>query len=162
MGTGKSTIGPLVALRLGLAFRDMDLEIAAEQGMSVPEIFERHGESAFRDMETKWLDNFAPGGAVIAVGGGAPCQGTNMETILRLGYVVHLAATPKTILGRVQPVQTRPMLSGSAEPLSRIERLLQERLPYYRQANTEISVEEGMPEDVAERIVQGYRNWLNE
>jgi shikimate kinase len=157
MGSGKSTVGPLVAQRLGWRFVDVDDVIAAEAGATIPEIFRREGETEFRRRERETIARLTSGdGLVLALGGGAIEDAatralllTNPETLL-----VHLEVELATTLARCRGTEDlRPVLADEANLASRYER----RLPLYRMAHVSLKVDALTPDEVAEAIVRGAK-----
>ncbi len=134
MGTGKTAIGYRVARSLGFRFVDLDHMIEDEQGMKIPEIFERSGESAFRDMERAALAKAAAeAGAVISTGGGLAAQQENLPLLQDSGYVIWLRASAETIFERTSRNANRPLLQ-TADPMQTIRTLLAQREDLYRRA----------------------------
>ena len=157
MGSGKTTVGPLVAKRLGWKFVDVDDVIAAEAGRSIPEIFEHEGEASFRTRERETIARLAAeDGLVLALGGGA-IEDAETRTLLKSasgGLLVHLEVALATTLARCLGTEhLRPILADEANLASRYER----RLPLYRTAHVTICVDELTPEQAAERIVREAR-----
>jgi shikimate kinase len=154
MGSGKSTVGPLVARRLGWRFVDVDDVIEAEAGIPIAEIFARHGEAAFRDREHATIARLAATDAlVLALGGGAIERPATRELLLTAPgtLLVHLEVELATTLARCRGTEhTRPVLADQANLASRYER----RLPLYRAAHVSIPVDALTPEQVAEAILQ--------
>lgn len=153
MGSGKSTVGPLVAQRLGWKFLDVDDVIEAEAGCSIAEIFAQHGEAAFRDREHATITRLAGGnGLVLALGGGA-IEREATRNLLRTApgtLLVHLEVELATTLARCRGTeQTRPVLADQTNLASRYER----RLPLYRTAHVSIRVDALTPAEVADAIV---------
>jgi len=139
MGVGKSTVGRRLAARLGLPFVDADTEIeAAHAGMSIPEIFEIHGEPYFRDGEARVIARLLEGGpAVLAPGGGALMREDTRRRIQEKGISVWLKADADVILRRVRRRADRPLLQ-TADPAATIDRLIAEREPIYQLADLTI------------------------
>jgi shikimate kinase len=139
MGSGKSTIGQRLARRLGYSFIDMDARIEGKYGMTINEIFEKLGESAFRDMETGLLKEMVSlKDAVISTGGGLPCTGDNMELINRSGISVYLRMDPESLVNRLSRGKShRPLIRHMtrSELGTFIESKLMEREPVYLQAH---------------------------
>jgi shikimate kinase len=154
MGSGKTTVGPLVAARLGWKFIDADDVIEAEAGMPITEIFARHGEAAFREKEHATIARLAAAdGLVLALGGGAIETEAIRELLLSTSgtLLVHLEVELATTLARCGGTeQTRPILADQANLASRYER----RLPLYRTAHISIAVDALTPEQVAETILR--------
>ena len=162
-GSGKSTIGRLLAMLLHWQFVDLDEEIARLSGMSVPEIFALEGEQGFRDRETAALEAVsARRRIVVATGAGIVERTANRALLHRGSRVVALLASPETIWYRllqhaVSPAEIgrqRPMLAGS-DPLRRLGALYVRRAPMYGEADETLVVESLSPEDAAARIAAG-------
>ncbi len=138
MGCGKSTLGKPLARKLGYRFMDMDREIEKNSGLSIPEIFNRYGESAFREMERDFLRNLKhEENLVISTGGGAPCFFDNMQTMNRLGTTVYLRVNESVLASRLtEGRQKRPLLAGKnrEELESFIRKSISQREPFYTQA----------------------------
>src|SRR5579884_2841555 len=110
MGTGKSTVGRILAERLNRSFIDTDSEIEAQAGMTVAEVFERHGEAHFRRLEEAVIGDLREGkGRVIATGGGAVLSERNRDA-LRGASIVCLTAEPEVLLDRTPRNASRPLL----------------------------------------------------
>ncbi len=140
MASGKSTVGPKVAARLGCTFLDLDRLIVAHDGRSIPEIFAEADEAAFRTLETKALRQTADtDDLVVALGGGALVDDANRAFAQEHGLVIYLDVSPETVLERVGgEADERPLLQDEeGTPLSeprmrdRIEQMLDERRPSY-------------------------------
>lgn len=147
MASGKSTVGPRVAARLGSTFLDLDRLIRVHEGRSIPRIFAEDGEDYFRDLETEALRKTADtADLVVALGGGALVKDENRAFAKEHGRVVYLQVDPKTILDRVgDEADERPLLQDEeGRPLSRqrmqqrIERMLEERKTMYADAHATI------------------------
>ena len=152
-GSGKSTVGPLVAAQLGISFADLDRDIERTEGMPVAEIFARRGEPAFRELEREAMDvRLAGVPAVLAPGGGWAAQPGNLEAAEPRALLVYLACSPITAAGRLVGDRARPLLQGG-EPGAVLERLLVERQPFYRRAAVEVDAEAGSPELIAAGLV---------
>lgn len=147
MASGKSSVGRRLAEQLGVDFLDLDREIEKKTGMSVAEIFRRQGEPTFRALESAALvDAARRNSAVVATGGGAVLSAANRELLARSGTTVWLNPSFPCLSARLNKasLHERPLLSGAADPYS----LWIERLPFYRQADSEILVpdDEGVEE----------------
>ena len=138
MGSGKTTWGKKIAQSLGVPFVDLDHEIVAHIGMSIPDYFQLHGEESFRELERDFLKKQENRIAVISTGGGTPCYFDNMDWINAHGVSLYLYHTPKSLWSRLSKsdVNKRPVLKGltGEELLTFIETKLEERAPYYDRA----------------------------
>lgn len=158
MGAGKSSIGRRLAARLDVPFRDADTEIEAAAACSIADIFERFGESAFRDGERRVILrvlNERP--HVLATGGGAlVCAETRAE-IAKRAYSVWLRVPVEVLLARIERRDTRPLLR-EGRPRETLERLLREREPLYAQANLVIDARDGPHHTAVESIVNALKD----
>ena len=135
MGAGKSTIGRRMAARLRLPFVDADTEIETAAGMSIPDIFETHGEPHFRDGEARVIARLLDGGpAVVATGGGAFMREETRARIRDKAVSIWLKADADIIMKRVRRRSDRPLLQN-ADPEGTVSRLLGEREPVYGTAD---------------------------
>lgn len=133
MGAGKSTIGRQLGRLLHRPFFDSDRVIEERTGASIPLIFEREGEAGFREREARVVDELtALPGIVLATGGGAVLLPCNRERLARRGFVVYLQASLARLLERTRGDRGRPLLQ-TADPRARLQELLQERDPLYRE-----------------------------
>ena len=152
MGSGKSSVGRHLAQRLGCEFLDLDQEIERAAGMTVREIFERHGEPAFRQKEHEALRATADlPDVVVATGGGTVTFEANARWIGRQGIAVWLNPAFATIVARIGGLgkHDRPLFRDEAQALA----LYRERLPAYRKADLTVDVGPGeRAEEVAARI----------
>lgn len=138
MGVGKSTIGRRLSTRLRLPFLDADAEIEAAAGMSIPDIFETHGEPHFRDGEARVIARLIDNGpGVLATGGGAFMREETRNRIRVRAVSIWLKADADTIMRRVKRRIDRPLLQ-TADPAATIGRLIAEREPVYRLADLTI------------------------
>jgi shikimate kinase len=153
MGSGKSTVAPLVARALGRPCVDTDEEVARRCGATVAEIFERLGEKRFREEERSAIAALAERRpfAVVSVGGGAVTDPANRALLHSAGTVVWLRARPSTLLGRVGRGSGRPLLGDEPErSLVRIER---ERRELYSDSADAVVDTDGLgPREVADRV----------
>lgn len=150
MGTGKSTVGRLVAEKLDRPFIDTDEEIVRRVGMSIPELFQRQGEQGFRHVERRMCRFLAAqGGYVISTGGGMLVDEGNREVMLASGMVICLTASPDSIIARLSAdTIERPLLKGDWRGL------LEKRQPAYNAIPYQIDTTDKTPETVAEEIVE--------
>ena len=113
---------------------EMDQVIVEQQGMSIPEIFEKHGEEYFRNLETQLLiDLQERKNVIISCGGGVALRERNVREMKKNGRVVLLTASPETILERVKDCDDRPLLNG-AKNVEHITKLMEARRPKYEAA----------------------------
>jgi shikimate kinase len=139
MGAGKSTIGRRLAARLHLPFVDADTEIEAAAGMTIPEIFEIHGEPHFRDGEARVIARLLESGpTVLATGGGSFMREETRRRIGDKAVSIWLKADADVIMRRVRRRADRPLLQ-SADPVATVGRLIDEREPFYRFADLTIA-----------------------
>src|SRR5271163_4170361 len=153
MGAGKSTIGRRLATRLRLPFLDADSEIEAAAGMSIPDIFEIHGEPYFRDGEARVIARLLDAGpGVLATGGGAFMRADTRERIRGRAVSVWLKADAETIMRRVKRRADRPLLQ-TAHPAAAVSRLIEEREPVYQQADLTIWSREVPHEKIVDECI---------
>ncbi|AEN74386.1 Shikimate kinase [Rhodothermus marinus SG0.5JP17-172] len=174
MGCGKSTIGPLLARRLGYTFLDLDALIERQAGRSIPEIFAEGGEAAFRALEREALRRtVALDACVIATGGGALVSDDNLAWALRNGRVVYLQVSADELARRLAPEAThRPLLQDRHHrPLQgaalrrRIAAMLARREPWYRQAHHVVATDGLSIAETVEAVLHAlctYRESRNE
>ncbi|MHB8595060.1 MAG: shikimate kinase [Acidimicrobiales bacterium] len=156
MGSGKSSVGRLVADRLGWGFTDTDEEVEKAAGMSIPELFASDGEAAFRADESVALAACvaADGDTVVSVGGGAVLGPVNRERMKGAGPVVWLRARPETLMARLGDGSGRPLLSTSGDLRSLVSEMDAARRPLYDAlADLVVDVDDLSPEAVADRVV---------
>ncbi len=154
MGAGKTTIGRKLAQRLGYHFLDMDDQIEQEAGCAISDIFEYQGETHFRALETKLLSRMRSlQNTVISTGGGAIMTQGNLELMRQIGTVIYLKAPKEVILERVLRSQHRPLLKVE-NPTEKITSLLDERMPYYEQADHIVDTQNLSPHRIASQIIR--------
>ena len=134
MGAGKSSVSAGLGRMLGREVVEMDQRIAAQEGMSIPELFAQKGEPYFRACETALLKSFAQGAPrIVSCGGGVPLREENVVAMRESGTVVLLTASPEVILERVKDSDERPLLQGHKD-VSYIAVLMEQRRPRYEAA----------------------------
>ncbi len=154
MATGKSTVGPLLAARLGVPFVDTDEVIAREAQRSVPDIWRSDGETAFRAREADVVARLLgePDARVIAFGGGAVTNRTTRRLALDRALVVTLTAEPETIVSRVADPKGRPNLAAP-DPIQRARDLLEQRADAYAECHLTLSTDATDPDAIVDAIV---------
>ncbi len=156
-GSGKTTIGKLLAKRLGNQFIEMDELIVQRLGQSIPEIVNRYGWGKFRDVEAEITREVARLANVVnATGGGVVTREENVRELKKKGKLVWLKANTDTLLRRIGNDQSRPSLTGKSQRED-MEAVLAERSPIYRRvADSIVDTEGKIPEEVAEAIAKLY------
>lgn len=155
MGTGKTVTGRVLAERTGMKLVDMDSIIEERQGRTIPDIFAREGEPAFRILERKLVKELsAQSGLIISTGGGIVLNPDNISDFEKTGLVVCLNASPETIFQRLEKDTTRPLLSGDKK--SQIATLLAKRAPLYAAIARQINGDLLGPEERADAILNLY------
>ncbi len=143
MGSGKSTIGPILANTLGWDFFDLDDVIEKKESTSISKIFEEKCEEYFRKIESENLTELSSKiNVVIALGGGAIISADNRDVLKKTGKTVYLRVTPESVFYRLRHKQDRPVLmkngtfgSGRNEFINKIKKLFEERKEFYEQAD---------------------------
>jgi shikimate kinase len=160
MGAGKSTIGRRLAARLRLPFLDADTEIETAAGMSIPDIFECHGELHFRDGEARVIARLLDNGpAVLATGGGAFLREETRSRIGRQSVSIWLKAEAEIIMRRVKRRADRPLLK-TADPAGTVERLIGEREPFYQHADLTIWSRDVPHEKIVDECIEALHTRL--
>ncbi|NIP57121.1 MAG: hypothetical protein GWM92_09825 [Gemmatimonadetes bacterium] len=153
MGSGKTSVGRRLARLLGWAFHDFDARVESVAGGSVSEIFRRHGEARFRELEAEVGRRLLTAErAVLASGGGWPAREGRMESLPEGTLSVWLWVSPEEAVRRARAEgATRPLLA-SEDAVERARKLLEERLPHYRKASLVLDSESAPPEGLARTI----------
>jgi shikimate kinase len=157
MGTGKTSVGRLVAEQLRFEYLDTDEVIQSSTGRSITEIFEADGEPAFRALEAKVVMELAGRKkTVIATGGGLPVNPKNLTSLKTHSLVVCLWSSPDKIWERVRHQSHRPLLHDK-NPQARIRELLAAREPFYKQADVLLNTDLRSVREVAQQVVHQFR-----
>jgi shikimate kinase len=152
MASGKTAVGKRLARRLGYDFVDTDHAIEEGAGCTIPEIFARDGEAAFRKLERETIAALAPErSSVIATGGGSFMDADNRAALHKLGPVVCLVTSPEVILERVQRSDKRPLAQGP-DAAERLLALYEARLPFYRMSDVMVETDGLTVDQAAQRV----------
>ena len=150
MGAGKSSVGRILATRVGRCFVETDEMIMAKEGRPIPEIFAERGEAHFRALEDEAVRRLAlKRGDVIATGGGLPCRDGRLEALRAIGTVVWLSGDFGALYERALRGGDRPMLSGRTR--EQVEALYEARRPFYAKADLAVDTTGLNPDQVAAR-----------
>lgn len=153
MGAGKTVIGRRLASRLGLDFIDTDHEIELAASLTIPEIFERHGEAYFRDRECRVVARLiAEGPRVVATGGGAFVHASTRAALRAGAVTVWLKAEFDVLMRRVRKRANRPLLQ-TADPEGTMKQLIAERYPIYAEADVTVLSRDGAQESVVQDVL---------
>lgn len=158
MGSGKSTVGKLLADRLNLPFIDSDKEIEKTAGKTINDIFSQEGEETFRRMEMTFLTQLkSVKPSVIAVGGGLPVNEGALELMHEIGLVIYLNVSLLTLIKRLKEEKhLRPLLKNLSDSEFHpfVEGLLSERVPFYKQAKLIMPNERNSPIELVEKLIK--------
>ena len=156
MGAGKSSVGRLAAAHLRYEFIDTDDLIEQRTGRSITTIFSGQGEAAFREIERQLVEEMTGWRRkVISTGGGLAANEANLASLKQHALVVCLWASPEEIWERVRDQSHRPLLQGP-DPLARIRALLEERTPFYRQADVLVTTGMRSAREVAQQVLHQF------
>jgi shikimate kinase len=169
MATGKSSVGPLVARRLGWEFVDVDAVIVTQAGKPIAQIFADHGEAHFRRLEREVVAHLTgdrrrcpqchgPHPEVISTGGGVLLDESNCAALKRAGVIVCLTARPEVVAARVERSKTRrPKLTeGGKSALARIKELMDERVDAYARADVQIDTSDLTVDQLADQVIAAF------
>jgi shikimate kinase len=155
MGSGKTTLGRIVAKRVGLKHIDLDAEIEAATGMTITEIFRTIGERRFRAMETETLRRWEGNrGVVLSTGGGAPATTGNLEIMRTIGPVVYLRAHVEVLASRIRRSRALRPLVAEGELVPKLRELLRLRSGAYESADHILDVDQLGRADVIARLCE--------
>ncbi|TFG75848.1 MAG: shikimate kinase [Thermodesulfobacteriales bacterium] len=153
MGAGKSTVGSILADKIGYGYCDADKFIEEQAGTTITQIFAEHGEPYFRDLESESLEALATKEKlVVATGGGVVQRDRNWDAMKRNGITVYLKASVETIWERIKDDTSRPLLQVE-NPVETARELLNKRTPRYEEADIIISTDELSLQQVAEEVL---------
>ena len=158
MGTGKTSLGKLLANRLGRGFVDLDQKIERDAGMTIPKIFELHGEKYFRELEKKAVREVSERkNLVIATGGGTVKDAENVRLLKNSGVIICLTTEPEEIFRRTERRGERPLLDKNDQRLETIKKLLAEREIFYSQADYTIDTTNWSPRQIMNDICEHFK-----
>jgi shikimate kinase len=162
-GSGKSTVGRLVADQLQAPLLDIDSILVRQMGMPIAQIFGMVGEPRFRTMERDAVRTArAREPAVIVPGGGWAAQPGEIQDARAGSLLIYLKCSPPAAARRSEQGEVRPLVTGAADPAERIKALLAEREPYYRLADYEVATDGRKAADVAKDVIElarGHGGW---
>jgi shikimate kinase len=157
-GSGKSTVGVLLAEQLGRPLLDFDAEITRREGMGIPDIFGEKGEGHFRDLEhalTRELTEV--GGMILAPGGGWVTRPDNLKLLRPPGRLVYLKITTSVAVQRMGASTTSRPLLNRPNPKGELDRLLSARIMAYESADVVVNVDQLDPQQVTQRVIEQLR-----
>ena len=162
MGVGKSSIGRRLAARLGVPFVDADAEIEKAAGMSIADIFARHGEADFRSGEARVIARLLDGGPqVLATGGGAVMNADTRAAIKAKGVSIWLSAEFEVLMRRINKRKNDRPLLQTADPAATLRELLVAREPVYAQADLTVQSREVPHDAIVAEIMTALATFLN-
>ncbi|MDD2717008.1 MAG: shikimate kinase [Candidatus Wallbacteria bacterium] len=151
MGCGKTTVGKLLAKKMGRPFFDVDREVEQNEGKKVSEIFAESGEEHFRSLETEWIKSVCKGKkAVVSGGGGCFCRPQNREIIKKNCTTVYLEAEFETLLERILKDNDRPL----AQNLEELHSLFDQRIQDYEKTDFSVRIDDRSPLEIVEEIIK--------
>lgn len=161
MGAGKTSIGRRLAAQLDMPFVDADAEIEAAAGCTIEEIFERHGEAAFRDGERRVIARLLDGPPqVIATGGGAYMDPETRVLIAGRAISLWLRADLDTLVARTARRSNRPLLKNG-DPRDTLDRLMRQRYPVYAEADIVVDSQDCPPDETTQAVLDALSAWLD-
>lgn len=161
MGVGKSSIGRRLGMRLGIPFVDADAEIERAAGMSIADIFARHGEDAFRSGEARVIARLLNGGPqVLATGGGAVMNEATRALIQQRGVSIWLSAEFDLLLRRISKRKSERPLLQTADPAATLRELMAAREPIYAQADVTVQSRDVPHDAVVAEIIERLTDFL--
>ncbi len=170
MGSGKSTIGPILANTIGYSFIDLDLYIEQKEKRKIGDIFKVEGEKKFRELERGFLQEIArTPRSVTSLGGGTITDQTTLDLVKESGVLIYLKADADYIYKRLRTKSDRPMLRTADGELmdadqlqQRIEQLLVQRKDYYEQAHIIINTDDKKIGNTVDQLVKMLRHYIEE
>lgn len=158
MGSGKSTVGFLLAQKLNLHFVDIDAEIEKKEKNTISEIFSQKGEAFFRELESQTIKDFGTKiSQVISTGGGAVQSIKNLDFLKQNCTLIYLKATPEILLKRMGKDTSRPLLQNP-EPLKTLTELLKKRQENYQKADIIVDTDHKTTDEVVNEIIKNVKS----
>lgn len=158
-GSGKSTIGRKLAARLGLSFFDSDHEIETAAGMPIAEIFERHGEPAFREGERKVIARLLSADPIVlSTGGGAYMNAATRDLVREKAVSIWLKADFALLLSRIKRTDKRPLFKHG-DPAEILQSLLEKREPYYALSDLHLQVTDAPADETIDRLLAALNDF---
>lgn len=158
MGSGKSTVGALLAQKLNLNFVDIDLEIEKQEKKIISEIFAQEGEGFFRELESETIKDFCKNKAqIISTGGGAVQNTANLELLKQNCTVIYLKTSPKVLFERIKEDTLRPLLQNT-NPMGTLEELLIKRQKNYQKADIIIDTDNKTTIEILDEIIKNVKS----
>lgn len=158
MGAGKSSVAALLKEKLQMKLVEMDARIVEEQGITINEIFEKYGESHFRDIESELVKTIGnEGNTIVSCGGGVVVREDNTKHMKQSGKIVFLTATPETIYERVKDGTDRPILNGNMN-VEYIAGLMEKRRALYENAaDIKVATDGKTLEEICDEIISSVK-----
>ena len=154
MGSGKSAVGKELSESLGFEFIDTDKLVEDSAGVSIAEIFDKHGEAVFRQMEAEAVEAVSEkDNAVISCGGGAVLNPKNIEHLGKKGIIINLEVSAQSVYERIKNDYSRPLLNSN-NSLSEIKRLMKEREKAYQNCDYAVDADNKTPRQIAKEIIK--------
>jgi shikimate kinase len=158
MGSGKTTIGALLAQKLKLNFVDIDTEIEKKEKSTISEIFAHKGESFFRELETQALKEFAgKTNQIISTGGGAVQNTENLDFLKQNCITIYLKTSPEVLFERLKDDASRPLLQNP-DPLATLKELLKKRQDNYQKADIIIDTDNKTTDKIVNEIIKNVKS----
>lgn len=158
MGSGKSTVGAILAEKLNLESVDIDTKIEAKIGMEISEIFGQKGEDFFREAESEVLRDLATkSGQVISTGGGAVQNEENLKILKENSTVIYLKTSPEVLFERIKTDTSRPLLQNE-NPLKTLRELLKKREPQYQKADIIVITDDKTINEIVNEILKNVKS----
>ena len=159
MGSGKTTIGQILANEMNYLFFDLDRIIELSEGKTINEIFKSEGESYFRDIESKIIKKiFSNKHCVFACGGGVVLRGENMDIINKKSLIVFLEISPREALKRLEDSSERPLLKEKNREATIKNLIKQRKILYSKYADIIINNTDISPDKAADTILKKFKN----